>query len=89
MYPPCGNFFVDTVLSFATIWLSISQQKDLFNTKWEFKAEGGGPGKMCTGRTQPSLCHQAAAIINEYIRRSTQGAEKVDNDLCLPEGEII
>lgn len=44
---------------------------------------------MLTGRTQPSPCHQAAAIINEYIRGSTQGAKKVDNDLCLPEGEII
>lgn len=49
---------------------------------------GGVPGKMLTGVTQPSLCHQAAAIINECIKRSTQGAKKVDNDLCLPKGKI-
>lgn len=51
--------------------------------------DGGVPGKMLTAVTQPSLCHQAAAIINEYIKRSTQGAKKVDNDLCLPKGQII
>lgn len=50
---------------------------------------GGVPGKMLTAVTQPSLCHQAAAVINERIKRSTQGAKKVDNDLCLPEGKII
>ena len=48
--------------------------------------DGGVPGKMLTAVTQPSLCHEAAAIINEYIKRSTQGAKKVGNDLCLPKG---
>lgn len=50
---------------------------------------GGVPEKMLTAVTQPPLCHQAAAIINERRKRSTQGAKKVDNDLCLPKGKMI
>lgn len=76
----------------ATIQLSIAWKKGLFNTESGFRApcqRWGVPGKMLTAVTQPSLYHQAAAIINERIKRSTQGAEKVDNDLCLPKGKII
>lgn len=45
--------------------------------------------ERCTVVSQPSPLHQTAAIINECIKRSTERAEKVDNDLCLPKGKII
>ena len=79
-------------LLLTTIQLSTAKKKGLFNAALDWRAQcqkRGVAGKMNTAVTQPSQCHQAAAIINERIKRSTQGAKKVDNDLCLPKGKII
>ena len=84
--------FPGVFLFLATIWLSIAEKRVSLMLNWILRLSvrsGGVPGKVLTAVTQPSLCHQAAAIINECIRRFTQGAKKVDDDLCLPRGKII
>lgn len=86
-FPRCIFFFF-----LATIWLSMAQKKVSLTRSWSWGLRvrsGDVPRKKLTAVTQPSPCHQAAAKINECIKRSTQGAKKGDNDLCLPKGKII